>query len=53
MLLTQEEIEATFLMRKAFGGSRSDEAVERIIDMFRKTKNNYEFIQLVKKVKIV
>lgn len=53
LLLTQEEIEATFLMRKAFGGSRSDEAVERIIDMFRKTKNNYEFIQLVKKVKIV
>ncbi len=53
LLLTQEETEATFLMRKAFGGSRSDEAVERIIDMFRKTKNNYEFIQLVKKVKIV
>lgn len=53
LLLTQEEIEATFLMRKAFGGSRSDEAVERIIDMFRKTKNNYEFIQLIKKVKIV
>jgi len=53
LLLTQEEIEATFLMRKAFSGSRSDEAVERIIDMFRKTKNNYEFIQLVKKVKIV
>ncbi len=53
LLLTQEEIEATFLMRKAFSGSRSDEAVERIIDMFRKTKNNHEFIQLVKKVKIV
>lgn len=53
LLLTQEEIEATFLMRKAFGGAKSEEAVERIIDMFRKTKNNQEFIQLVKKVKIV
>lgn len=53
LLLTQEEIEATFLMRKAFGGSKSEEAVEKIIDMFRKTKNNQEFIQLVKKVKIV
>jgi len=53
LLLTQEEIEATFLMRKAFGGSRSDEAVERIIDMFRRTKNNQEFIQMVKKIKIV
>lgn len=53
LLLTQEEMEANFLMRKAFGGVKSDEAVERIIDMFRKTKNNQEFIQLVRKVKIV
>lgn len=53
LLLTQEEMEATFLMRKAFNGSRTDEAVERIIAMFRKTKNNQEFIQLVKKAKIV
>lgn len=53
LLLTQEEIEATFLMRKAFNGSRTEEAVERIIEMFRKTKNNQEFVQLVKKAKIV
>lgn len=53
LLLSQEEIEAIFLMRKAFGGTKSDEAVERIIDMFRKTRNNQEFIQMVKKVKIV
>ena len=53
LLLTQEEIEATFLMRKAFGGGKSDEAVEKIIEMFRKTKNNQEFIQMVKKIKIV
>ncbi|MCD7825146.1 MAG: transcription termination factor Rho [Clostridiaceae bacterium] len=53
LLLSQDEIEATFLMRKAFSSSRSDEAVQKIIDMFRKTKNNQEFVQLVKKVKIV
>lgn len=53
LLLTQEEIEATFLMRKAFGSSKSEEAVERIIEMFRRTKNNHEFVQMVKKVKIV
>lgn len=53
LLLSQEELEAIFLMRKAFSGAKSDEAVEKIIDMFRKTKNNQEFIQLVKKVKIV
>lgn len=53
LLLEQEEMEATFLMRKAFGGSKSEEAVERIIEMFRRTKNNQEFVQMVKKVKIV
>ena len=50
LLLTQEEIEANYLIRKAFNGSRSDEAVEKIIDLFRKTKNNQEFIQMVKKI---
>lgn len=53
LLMTQEEIEANFLMRKAFSSSKSDEAVEKIIQMFRKTKDNEELIQLVKKVKIV
>lgn len=53
LLLTQEEIEANYLMRKAFNGVKSDEAVEKIIEMFRRTKNNQEFIQLVRKVKIV
>ena len=53
LLLTQEEIEANYLIRKAFNGSHSEEAVEKIIDMFRKTKNNQEFIQMIKKVKIV
>jgi transcription termination factor Rho len=53
LLLDQEEIEANFLMRKAFAGSKSEEAVENIISMFRKTKSNDELVQLVKKVKIV
>ncbi len=53
LLLTQEEAEANFLIRKAFNGSKSDEAVEKIIQMFRKTKDNEELIQMVKKVKII
>ncbi len=53
LLLTQEEAEANYLIRKAFNGSKSEEAVEKIIQMFRKTKDNRELIQLVKKVKIV
>ena len=53
LLLNQEEAEANFLIRKAFHGTKSEEAVEKIIQMFRKTKDNQELIQLVKKVKIV
>ena len=53
LLLTQEEMEANFLMRKALTGMKSEEAVERIIEMFRRTKSNQEFIQTIRKTKIV
>ncbi len=53
LLLTQSELEATFLMRKALNGMRSEEALERIIDMFLRTKSNNEFIEIIKKTKIV
>ncbi|MDF2537894.1 MAG: rho [Herbinix sp.] len=53
LLLTQAEVEATYLMRKALGGLKSEEALERIIDMFLRTKSNAEFIEVIKKTKIV
>ncbi len=53
LLLSQDEIEANFLIRKAFNSSKADEAVERIIDTFRRTKSNMEFMQTIKRVKIV
>ncbi len=53
LLLSQTELEATFLMRKALGGLKSDEVLERIIDMFLRTKTNIEFIETIKKTKIV
>ncbi len=53
LLLTQPEMEASFLMRRAMNGMKSDEAVEQIINMFIRTKNNNEFIEMIKKVKIV
>lgn len=53
LLLTQSEIEATYLMRKALSGMKSEEALERIIDMFLRTKTNTEFIEIIKKTKIV
>ncbi|HKM00009.1 MAG TPA: transcription termination factor Rho [Mobilitalea sp.] len=53
LLLTQPELEAAYLMRKALGGMKSEEALERIIDMFFRTKSNTEFIEIIKKTKIV
>lgn len=53
LLLSQPELEATYLMRKALGGMKSEEALERIIDMFLRTKTNSEFIETIKKTKIV
>ncbi len=53
LLLTQDEIEANFLIRKAFNSNKTEEAVERIIETFRKTRNNQEFVHMIKKVKIV
>lgn len=53
LLLTSAEMEANFLMRKAFNSIKSDDAVERIIQMFLSTKSNTEFIETIKKTKIV
>ncbi len=53
LLLSREEQEAVDIMRKALNGMRSDEAVERIIDMFSRTKNNAELCQMVKKTRII
>ncbi len=53
LLLTPEEQEATNIMRKAINGMRTDEAVENILNMFARTRNNQEYIQVVKKNRIV
>lgn len=53
LLLTQRETESTYLIRKALSSMKAEEALERIIDMFVHTKNNDEFIETVKKVKLV
>ena len=49
LLLEREEQEAVDIMRKAFNGSKSDDAVETVLNMFARTKSNREYIQMVKK----
>ena len=49
LLLNREEQEAVDIMRKALNGLKTDEAAERILDLFVKTKNNNEFVEVVRK----
>ena len=53
LLLDAEEQEAMDIMRKAYNGMRADEAVENILNMFARTKNNKEYIATVKKNRIL
>lgn len=53
LLLTSDEQEAVYNMRKALNGMKSEEAVENILNMFARTRNNGELIQILKKQKIV
>ena len=53
LLLTPEELEAINIIRRSTNGMKSEETVERILDLFSKTKTNQEFVQTIKKTHIV
>ncbi|MCF2684353.1 transcription termination factor Rho [Faecalicatena contorta] len=53
LLLTREEQEAVDSMRRALNGLRPEEAVDNILNMFTRTHNNAELIQMVKKTKLI
>ena len=53
LLLNPEEIEAINAIRRAFNGMKAEEAVDKVVDLFNKTKNNKEFIEMVKKIKFI
>ncbi len=52
LLLNQEELSAMDSMRKGLNGMKADEAVENILNLFTRTRNNSEFVQMVKKTKL-
>ena len=53
LLLTATELEASNIIRRAFNSSKTEEVVERIINLFTHTRNNAEFVEMVKKTRIV
>lgn len=53
LLLTPDELDAINHIRRALNGLKSEEAVDRVLDIFAKTGNNVEFVNTVKKTKLV
>lgn len=53
LLLTKEEQETVDSMRRALNGMRPEEAADNILNMFSRTRNNEELMQLVKKTKLI
>lgn len=53
LLLSREEMEAINIIRRALNGMKADEAVDRVLDMFARTRNNREFVEMVKRMKFL
>lgn len=50
LLMTQDEMEAIWAMRRALANSPVQEVTETIIDNLAHTRNNENFIQIIKKI---
>ena len=51
LLLTPDEFEGINTLRRAFNSSKSEESVNQVLDLFAKTRNNGEFISMVRKTR--
>lgn len=51
LLLTAEEAEAVDIIPKATNTLKPEESVEKILELFARTKNNWEFAESVKKMR--
>ena len=52
LLLDADELGASYIIRKEMNGMRKEDAVEQILNLFSRTKNNKEFIQQVSKIRV-
>jgi transcription termination factor Rho len=53
LLLTPQEQEAIEYIRKNVSSMKGEEAAEHVVDLFAHTKNNEEFINTVKKTRLI
>ncbi len=53
LLLTKEEQEAVYIIHRALNGMKADEAVDNLLNMFTRTRDNGELIQKVIRQKYI
>ena len=53
LLLTKEEQDAVYIIRKALNGLKADEAVDNLLNTFDRTENNAELVQKVIRQKFI
>ncbi len=53
LLLTREEQDAIDIIHKATNGLKADEAVERLLDQFAKTRTNRELIDYIRRMRFI
>lgn len=51
LLLSKEEAEAVDIIRKATNSMKPDDAVEKVLDLFARTRNNKEFVENAKRIR--
>lgn len=51
LLLSPDEQETMNIIRKALNGLKPEESIDKILDLFSKTRNNQEFVNMVRKIK--
>lgn len=52
LLLTPEELEGMDVVRKVLNAMKPEEAVDKLIDMFSRTRSNRDFIEMIKKIRL-
>ncbi|WP_130837905.1 transcription termination factor Rho [Lachnoclostridium sp. Marseille-P6806] len=50
LLLTPDELDSINTIRRAFNGMKSEEAVDKVLNLFAQTRSNGEFVNMVRRI---
>lgn len=53
LLLTSEEMEVLYKLRRMFSDESAQNATDKVIEEMKKTRNNKEFIEIIKKINFI